>query len=549
MATIIDQLKVVLGLDASDYEKAQKRVDESFKRSKEKADKTANDIKDSGKKGAEFFTQLEKSAIKFFALFTAGRGMADFTAFVVHGGAQLARMSQNLGESTDKLSRWAGAVKVAGGTQEGFLNTLKHFQTERTQFALTGQSGMIPLMNMLGVSWSDAGGKQKSTIQFLQDIGDKLRAMPRDKAYFLSQQLGIDEGSFNLLMMGRKEVEKLVAAQKAFTDKDAKAALQAEQKWQQAKNNIEGLTRGIVIKLLPSIEKLMTKFAEFAEFIVPLIIQGIDKFEELDKATGGVLSTVTMLYAGIRLLFGVNILTGLASLTAKLLGVGKAAETAAGVGGASTGLAAMLPWLTGIVATLYSPSLNVGEQDIINKQMGGNATTTETKGKSIAERLNNPGDIVFAGQNDAIKDQGSKFAVFKSATAGFAAMARQLAKYQSRGINTLRKITSKWSPASENNVSQNISNLVGLTGFGADQQLNLSDAETLKKVIFGISKNEAANNPAITNANIMAGIQSARGGNMNVGSVVINTQATDARGIARDFVGQLRVMQAEGGPR
>jgi hypothetical protein len=92
------------------------------------------------------------------------------------------------------------------------------------------------------------------------------------------------------------------------------------------------------------------------------------------------------------------------------------------------------------------------------------------------------------------------------------------------------------------------------TGLGADEKLNFNDTDTVRRMVQGISRKEGRYTP-LTEGQIMSGINLAnqRAGiagtaSIQTGDITINTQATDAAGIARDLYPAL-VAQANSGMR
>lgn len=168
-------------------------------------------------------------------------------------------------------------------------------------------------------------------------------------------------------------------------------------------------------------------------------------------------------------------------------------------------------------------------------------------------RNNNPGNLNFARQSGARKEGGAggRFAVFDSMADGIAALVRQLGLYAKRGINTIADIVNKYAPAGDNNnVGAYISALVKATGRGANEVLNLSDANTLVPLVRGIVNHEG-NGKYVTGADIARGVQIGAGvrasamtyggrtststAETHIGTIQVNTQATDAKGIALDM--------------
>lgn len=78
-------------------------------------------------------------------------------------------------------------------------------------------------------------------------------------------------------------------------------------------------------------------------------------------------------------------------------------------------------------------------------------------GPVTPKRCNNPGDLVFAGQDGAVPDPVSKaagrtipFAKFDSPQRGTCALLRQLCAYAQRGLS-LRQMYTAFSPSSDGN--------------------------------------------------------------------------------------------------
>lgn len=581
MATVIDQLVVKLGLDSSEFEAGEKRIDEGLDKTKARTEKTGKDIEENGKRAANFFGQIEKAAIKFFAVLTVGRGLSDFTQTVIGTGAQLDRMSGRLGTSADTLSRWAGAVRQSGGTTEGFLGTVQGLSASLTELKLTGNTGILPYLQALGVSVADANGKAKPLEQLLGDIGDKLNALPnKGDAFNIGRNLGIDDGTINLLLKGRTEVTRLLAAQQAYSDADAKAAREAQERWEGVKLNIERTTQAIVIKALPVIERISKAMLGFAEAAVPIILQVMDAFSDLDKVTGGWSTTLIGILATLRLITGAGILGGLGALKTGIAGL---ALGGAGYAGYKAGeqinehlsdetkdtigeyVAKTLAFF-GNKEAQEAVRINEGGAPVPSTQppsnTGGTTSSTSTTNitnlPSRAERNNNPGNLEFHGQAGAEPENGSgRFAKFSNASEGVAALVKQLKRYGGRGLDTLDKIVNTYAPSNENDTQAYIAALSKKLGVDANQKLDLNNADTLAGLVKGISRHESGSDflkdTDVLTGLKMAGVDGGSSGqqqapNMSIGEVKVYTQATDATGIARDIKGAL-VRQADTGMR
>lgn len=130
----------------------------------------------------------------------------------------------------------------------------------------------------------------------------------------------------------------------------------------------------------------------------------------------------------------------------------------------------------------YSPDPNSPPMSY-NEPGGGNA-------RGI--RNNNPGNLRVAP--NAAGNDGA-FAVFDKPDDGLAAMSRQLQLYGDRGNNTPYGIIHTFAPSSENNTQAYINAVTGDTGFGAHEQLDLSDPAILKRMMAAMIRHENGSQP------------------------------------------------------
>lgn len=569
--TTIDSLVVKLGIDASDFQKGTKEVGQELDATRKTTDKTARDISANGKRAAEFFGQLEKAVIKFFAVITVGRGLSDFTRTIIQTGAQLDRMAGYLGTSADRLSRWQGAVRQSGGTAEGLMGTMQGLSGALTELRLTGTTGILPYLQSLGVSLADANGKAKPLEQILLDISDAVKTkIPKGDQYNFMKLLGIDDGTANLLLKNRGEIERLLTAQKAYSDADAKASREAQEKWERVKLNIERTTQELVIKALPALEQMARIFERLATEAVPVLIVLANEFVELDKATDGWSTTLLACLATLRLLGGAGVISGITKLAGALGGAAAAALLLRGDESESSKQAKVQQAQAqgGNREAAVALARTQLDNQWWRKWIGGPVTEQEVQERadqiqasgqmperrlSRAERNNNPGNLEFRGQRGATREDGEgRFAKFGSTEEGVAALARQLQLYGSRGIDTIEEIISKYAPASENNTSAYINAMVNRLKVSANQQLDLNDPQVLSGLIQGISRHEAGrsflSDQQVMTGLTMAGVPGAaqQGSSVTIGEVKVYTQATDANGIARDIRGAM-IHQADTG--
>lgn len=562
MATVIDQLVVKLGLDSSDFKKGEKELGSSLDKARKGTEKTAKQMKDSGKDAAAFFGELQKSALKFMAALAAGRGLYNFVQNTIKGGASLQRLATNLQTNVDSLHRWGQAVKQNGGTAEGFQSTIQSLSAGVTELMRGGNENLRGFLSTLGIGLQDATGKAKSMEQILLDVASaveagKLGPSRANQVNFL-QQMGLDDGTINLLLKGRKDVEKALAAQTGYNESDAKKALEYEQKWLQAQEKINGYMRDLTYKLLPSLIPAIDAIGTAVSTMAPFVAGIVDGFVALNEKTEGWLANILLAAGALKI------------VTSLIPGASKAAAGAGAAGGAAAGgfFGKLFKFGVAGAALTYSGDLNSGEEAELARRRSMAPTIDaatpakvgenphESIKKTRAERNFNPGNLNYAGQSGASLEAGSnaRFAKFNSEEEGIAALVRQLRLYQQRGIDTIGEIVKKYAPPSENDTQAYVANMARWTGLSANEKLNFNDTETVRRMVEGISRKEGRYTP-LTEGQIMSGINLAnqRAGiagttSIQTGDITINTQATDAAGIARDLYPAL-VANANSGMR
>ncbi|EGP1377205.1 hypothetical protein P4249_004864 [Salmonella enterica] len=126
------------------------------------------------------------------------------------------------------------------------------------------------------------------------------------------------------------------------------------------------------------------------------------------------------------------------------------------------------------------------------KPVDGKQADVHAKGRTIADRFNNPANLRYAAGYETASTRSGKFAVFPSLDEGVLAAAKQLQIYGTKGINNIHDIISKWAPSNENNTKAYIGHVVNSTGRSEFEKLNLNDTRTLAKLITAMSVKEGA---------------------------------------------------------
>lgn len=316
MATIIDSLLVKLGLDSSEFTTGKAKVDKGLKDTGSEAEKAGGKLKKSGKDGAEGFETVAKSAAKFLAIVGGTVAIKRFVENQIEANSALDRFSKNLGEAAVNISAWSNAAELAGGSADGLQGTMDMLSKSQTELQLTGQSGLIPYFSALGVSLADAAGKARPVSDIMLDLSDRFSRMDRTTANNMGRMMGIDQGTMNLLLKGRSEVELLIKRQRennAVNKQQAEEATRLKTAIVEVRQNFEAFGRKILSDVTPALEKSLEVFqdivtwmrdnGEFVETFLTIIAVGLGAIAAASIPINLTVVAITGLAAAIAALY------------------------------------------------------------------------------------------------------------------------------------------------------------------------------------------------------------------------------------------------------
>lgn len=273
MATrIIDALLVTLGLDDSGYREGSRRVTREL-------NTTRKNVADASLSMSKAISSAARQFALAFLGFNSAAGLVRMLGNLNEAARRIDMVARNTGNAARELKQYANAAEIAGGSTEGLLSTIEQIREQQASFRLRGEAPWLPFLRSLRVTGTDWAFKGEIDIlNELAEAFERVKDMPgqgREMAYSLGREMGIDQGTINFLLKGPEAIKELVARQEALTrnyDKTARSAAVLRERWQYLKQQAESLGLTLLTQLQPHLIKL-------ADWLSTVGAQGINSGE------------------------------------------------------------------------------------------------------------------------------------------------------------------------------------------------------------------------------------------------------------------------------
>ena len=306
---IVEQMLVELGLDTSKFaseadkaikkhqqlEKAltdtEKSSQKATKAHTELAKKSQDSIEQIAKMGQEL-AKVTKELTKFFGTIIGSTGLFKLANDVSRANMEMSKLSDQTGMSTKSLTDWRNAASAFGGSAQGMTSSLTSIKQAMNGLVMFGDASMLPYFNALGVGLVDSAGKVRQLDEVVLDLADAFQKMPTDQAYTIGKKMGFDDGTINMLVSGRKEMQEILDIQKKMYHSDKQSiALNKELNkqqtilnahWQSMKQMIGDALTPILIRLIRVVngffdfmqrhEKVIKSVFQVAAMVIGLLL-------------------------------------------------------------------------------------------------------------------------------------------------------------------------------------------------------------------------------------------------------------------------------------
>lgn len=340
-ATVVDSLVVTLGLDPTEFQKGTRQAETAVKQ-------LGHALPTNIQQGVEKMTAALSGGLKGIMtsfvgpLAAAFGGMAAIKQYTAQADA-IGKMSAAIGLNAETMQAWGEAATRAGGSAEGFYQTVGLLNKTIQTIGATGNGRGKDVLEALGISVKGKDGSVRDSFEILQDLAAAAQRVGNVKFQGLAQRLGIDKGTIMLLQSGQEAVAELVQRQAeigVYTQEDMEATANYNDAVADLQQSLKALSAVFLRYIIPPMTKVLNAMVT--------VVTTLRKHK----------AVIVTILAGIGLALKTQILSGIAALGVALKGLVATLAPVMPLITALTGLALVMDdftvWLNGGKSALDS---------------------------------------------------------------------------------------------------------------------------------------------------------------------------------------------------
>lgn len=210
MASVLETFFILFESNAED-------VDKGTQQAKKSADDLENSLDNTtaaSAKAADSFVKMATTAVGAVTSVLSVAAVMGAVMSAANNADALGEFSERLGLNIQDVNAWGDAVAVNGGTAESFRASVDTLIDGLVTFATKGTSRVAPFFEELNIKMVDTKGKARDVMEILPELAEAFEGLSKQESAGLGRKLGLDQGTIMLLQRGRREVEDQIRIQK-----------------------------------------------------------------------------------------------------------------------------------------------------------------------------------------------------------------------------------------------------------------------------------------------------------------------------------------------
>lgn len=261
--SILAEFFYKIGWDAKEFEKGAKGIEQSAKAFEANFERMGEKIRGFA---SEAFSSFATPVLSFFA----ADKIVDSAKEVGEFAMEMSKLSQSTGESMRDIVAWSDSVAATGGSSKDFQSTLEKLNEQLNDVRIGGSSEFVSYLRLLNISFLDSQHRMKGVLEILPSLSDRFQRLGRLRAIKLGEKMGLDQGTINLLLKGRKEVEKIIKDQVelgSVSVEQAEKARKFYEAWGKIQHLFRTLSLDIAGEILPHMTSMQNSLGGVISFI------------------------------------------------------------------------------------------------------------------------------------------------------------------------------------------------------------------------------------------------------------------------------------------
>lgn len=524
---LLDTLLLVFKADTS---QADAGLDSARKKSDELIRSIADADAAAGKAGESFKAMAAGALGGLAAAFSVGAAISGAFARADNIRA-IEQTSDAIGAAIENVDAFGKAAEAMGGDAQGARDSLTDMAEKMGEAMSDVESGAAKAFKSLGISLKSADGGTKDAISGMLDLASAVEGLDRSAAVFKIKELGItDNRTVEMILKGRQELERMLRVQKeqgVVTKEAAENARKLTEATGSLKNSMSNAGNSFLDSIIPALTKVIEWLAKGASWMQ-------ENKDFVIGFFGAIAAVVTTLY--LPAMISAAAATLAATWPLLLIGVAIAAAAAAFaliyddimnfIDGNESFIGQVFekyPMVEKIVMTLI---------DAFRQMWGILITGAQQVGEFVAAGFQQVIAGIKAAIDYLIEAYGAIQGFVDNSLSAFQSMADGISAIFSFIVDTVKSSMS-FVTAGIDKIKSGVSGVAGFFGFG-----DSSDAMGSAGQQLGMAAGAPSN--GVTSSAISNLASTSSESNVQVGSVVIQTQATDAQGISKDVGSELQ---------